>query len=609
MWSQAKRRAACCGKRRLLALIVAMLATGAILAGMNLGGVPAFARDTTAVGASPARDGTLCIGNAPCPIKHIVVIIKENHSFDNLFAHFPGASGTSFARVGRKWVKLGVTPDSLNFDISHSGVSASLAVNRGRMNQFYKLPGAVQFGHDYADSAYTKAEIPDYWAYAKTFTLADHFYSTMMGPSFPNHLAIIAGAGNRTIDNPHGEGVPSWGCDAGPHALVPVEAQSGTISYVKPCFQTKTLADEATRHHVSWAYYAAPYLAPGYIWAAFDAIKHIRYSKYWAQADVPFTQFPADVQNGTLPQLTWLAMDPAHSDHPPASICQGQNWAAESINAIMQSKFWKSTAIILTWDDFGGFYDHVAPPIQSNVSLGPRVPTIVISPYARPHFISRAEYSFSSILKFQEDVFHLPRLNSHDRSAASLSQAFNFRQPPNAPLVLKPLKCPPHRNTVNVRATLQRSSLVHGQYQLIVGFPDGSFPTVFASPNAKATFPGGRTSIAHVSVGDTLLLSLIPDPTQAGYYYLKKVQDLNLSHLKSTTGTIESADANSDTVVITRSSAPALTIMLTSQTQIIRADGSPGDFSDLTPGVVISAGGTVNKRAHELFDVAKLNIQ
>jgi phospholipase C len=603
-------------ERQLLAFTVAMLAVGTILLGVNPGALPAFARESTAVRATlpMARASlpvglTLCTGHASCPIKHIVVIIKENHSFDNLFARFPGVAGTSYARVGSKSVKLEVTPDSLIFDIAHSGPSAQLAVNSGRMNQFYKLPGAIQFGHDYADSAYTKAEIPVYWDYAKAFTLADHFFSTMMAPSFPNHLAIIAGTGNRTIDNPHGQAVGSWGCDAGPHAVVPVRAESGKVSYVKPCFQTKTLADEATRHHVSWAYYAAPYLSPGYIWAAFDAIKHIRYSKYWSQADVPYTQFPTDVQNGNLAQITWLSMDPGHSDHPPASICQGQNWAAVSINAIMQSQFWKSTAIILTWDDFGGFYDHIAPPRQSNVSLGPRVPTIVISPYARPHFVSRAQYNFSSILKFQEDVFHLPRLNSHDRAAASLSKAFNFNQTPNAPLVLQPLKCPRRNHGVNINARLVRSSLVNGQYQLRVRFPDGTEPTVFAPTNAVATFRGGTTSIVHVAVGDSLQLNLIPDPTQAGYYELGKLQDFNLARGKDLTGTITVADPNTETLVVTRPSAPNLTIMLTNQTQIIRSDGSTGTFSDLTPGTVISATGTVNKRIHQMFDVSTVKIE
>src|ERR1019366_2337233 len=113
-----------------------------------------------------------CIGRAPCPIKHIVFIIKENHSFDNLFAQFPGADGTKYAYVGNKRIPLGKMPDHLPYDIAHGGGAAQTAVNRGQMNQFYLLSGAIQFGHDYADSAYSPSQIPNYWKYAQTYTLA-----------------------------------------------------------------------------------------------------------------------------------------------------------------------------------------------------------------------------------------------------------------------------------------------------------------------------------------------------------------------------------------------------------------------------------------------------
>ena len=217
-----------------------------------------------------------CSRPKTCPIKHIVFIIKENHSFDNLFAHFPGADGTSTAMVGNQRVPLGVTPDHLPFDISHSGNAASNAVNGGKMNHFYLLPGAVQFGHDYADTAYSQSEIPNYWAYAHHFTLADRFFSTIMGPSFPNHLATIAAQSGGAIDNPHGQTNDVWGCDAKGHSLVRVRLAAGPITQVAPCFNFTTLADEANRAGVSWKYYSSPKGTSGYIWNAFDAIKHVR---------------------------------------------------------------------------------------------------------------------------------------------------------------------------------------------------------------------------------------------------------------------------------------------------------------------------------------------
>ena len=390
---------------------------------------------------------SLCIGKAKCPIKHVVYIVKENHSYDNLFARFPGAAGTDHAFQGAKRIPLGITPDHLPVDIAHSGPSAEVAVNGGKMNKFYQLTGAIQLGKDMADSAYTQSQIPLYWKYAQTFTLADHFFSTIMGPSFPNHLATIAGQSHRSIDNPHGQTVESWGCDAGATSVTPMMSPKGKITYVHPCFNLTTLADSANKHKVSWRYYAPPHFKSGYIWAAYDAIKHIRYSKYWKQADVPFTRFASDVKSGKLAALTWLTTDPANSDHPPFSICQGQNSTVEAINAIMKSKFWRSTAIILTWDDFGGFYDHVAPPVVDNISLGPRVPTIVISPYARAHSIAKTTYDFGSMLKLAEDIFGLPRLSKYDRSAHSLASAFNFQQRPMKPLVL----IPPHARRLRRR--------------------------------------------------------------------------------------------------------------------------------------------------------------
>ena len=230
----------------------------------------------------------ICQGAAAsCPIKHVIFIVKENHSFDNLFARFPGADGTRFAKKGSRTVPLGITPDHLPFDITHTGDAASRAVNGGKMNEFYRLSGAIQFGHDYADSAYTQSEIPNYWSDARHFTLADHFFSTIMGPSFPNHLATIAAQSGGAIDNPHGQHNVVWGCDATGNSLVRVRTAAGGITQVPPCFNFTTLADVANQAGVSWKYYAGPYGSVGYIWAAFDAIRHIRYSPQWQQADIP----------------------------------------------------------------------------------------------------------------------------------------------------------------------------------------------------------------------------------------------------------------------------------------------------------------------------------
>lgn len=387
-----------------------------------------------------------CVGARPCPIKHVVFILKENHTFDNLFGRFPGAEGTTYANMGGRRIPLTLTPDQLPSDINHARGAAGFAIDGGRMDRFYQLGGALHANHDYADSSYDQRSIPNYWAYARRFTLADHFFSTLQAPSFPNHLITIAGQAGGSVDNPLGQNLPhswkAWGCDAPASSLVKVLGAHNAMSYVRPCFDFTTLADEADKSHISWHYYAAPPRTRGYIWATFDAIKHIRFGKDWAQSDIPDRRFASDVSRGRLAAITWLTTDWTHSDHPPASECVGENWTVRQINAIARSKFWSSTAIVLTWDDFGGFYDHVPPPSFDGTSFGPRVPAIIISPYSRARTVDHTVYDFNSVLKFIEGVFNLPPLTVENERAQSLVTAFDFGQRRLPPLTLRQRACP-----------------------------------------------------------------------------------------------------------------------------------------------------------------------
>jgi phospholipase C len=549
-----------------------------------------------------------CTGSA-CPIKHIVFIIRENHSFDNIFAHFPGAAGTNFAWVGPKKVPLSATPDHIPLDIGHSGTQARLAVNGGRMNRFYSLSGARQFGHDYADSAYVRSEVPIYWKYAQTYALADHFFSTIMGPSYPNHLVSIAATAARTIDNPHGQRVESWGCDSGPTARVPVESAQGKITYTKPCFNMPTIGDLANKHRVSWSNYAAPYMKWGYIWNAFDYIKHIRYGPSWAQADKPYNRFASDVAKGKLSQLTWITPDQVSSDHPPFSICRGQDWTASVINAIMNSKFWKATAIIVTWDDFGGFYDHVAPPMTSNISLGPRVPTIVISPYARAHYVSHTVYDYASMLKFAEDRFNLGNLNATDRNAKSLVGMFNFQQEPLPPTLMRPMQCPAVPSSVHVEATVANVTLAGGLYKMVLRLPDGTSRTASADIRTKVQFHGGATTIPHVSIGDALKVRLVPDPTQAGYYVLTKVWDDSLKAEKAMPATIFSVAPAKRLVLVKRTPGlPIVSITVGRGTRFVRQNGGKATFGDFVAGGKVNITGTLDTQSSSMFDVSRIQL-
>ncbi len=421
----------CRSRTPLAAVAVVMALAGSLLVGGAWSGHP-----------SGIAAASTC--SAPCsPIKHVVIIVRENHSFDNLFGRFPGADGTTMADAGGAMVKMTIAPDSLTNDIRHDSWAAQMAVDGGKMDDFYKEPGAVQNKLDMADSQYVKKQIPSYWDYASRFALADHFFSTVMSSSFPNHLALIAGQAKNTLGvstPPHLRLV--WGCDA-PKGTTMWVYQKGKYHAGFPCLNAKTLADEANAAGVSWKYYAPGPHKFGYIWSTFDAIRHIRNSAQWATNVVRPSQFDRDVSSGSLPAISWLSSDLAFSEHPPESECLGENWTVNKVNEIMRSPLWESTVIVLTWDDFGGFYDHVAPPVRQPFSLGPRVPTIVISPYTRAHLIYHRKLDFRSVMRYIEDQFKLPQLMHFRRSVNSIGDMLDTNQKPLAPVLEKIHTCPP----------------------------------------------------------------------------------------------------------------------------------------------------------------------
>lgn len=181
------------------------------------------------------------------------------------------------------------------------------------------------------------------------------------------------------------------------------------------------------------------------MWNAFDAINHVRNTSLWATNFALDTQFVADALNGQLPAVSWLVTSADLSEHPGASTCNGENWTVNQLNAIMQGpqSQWNSTVIFLIWDDFGGFYDHVAPPVLDQYGLGPRVPLVIISPYARPGYVSHTPYEFASFLKFVEERFGLSPLTSRDANANDMLDSFDFTQTPLSPPILQTRHCSP----------------------------------------------------------------------------------------------------------------------------------------------------------------------
>jgi len=379
-------------------------------------------------------------------IQHIVFIVKENRSFDSYFGTFPGAQGATTGQISNgQTIPIIHEPDSLPRDLGHDWISSHLAVNNGAMNQFDLISGNGEDGNVNGDYlAYTQmqqSDIPNYFAYATNFVLADNMFSSLNGPSFPNHLYTIAAQGAGTISNPTTGLGPAWGCDSPSSFTVQVLGSNGQITNQYPCFDVTTIADNLQAAGVSWAYYGPPQGDPGYVWVALDAINHIRNTSLWSSNVHADAQFVLDAKNGKLPAVSWLVTGPA-AEHPPDSTCVGENWTVQQINAIMSGADWSTTAIFITWDDFGGFYDHVPPPTDDTFGLGIRVPFLIISPYAKIGYVSHTQYELSSVLKFIEERFGLPPLTTRDAAANDITDSFDFTQKARQPLILNTRTCP-----------------------------------------------------------------------------------------------------------------------------------------------------------------------
>ncbi len=364
------------------------------------------------------------------PIKHVVFLVKENRTFDNLFGTFPRADGV---RVGmdrgvRRPLVRG-TDGRLPGDIPHCYECSRVAWAGGAMDGFDQGPTG-----DWAYTQLHREQLPNYWHWAGRNVLFDDFFASAWGPSFPNHLYSIAAQSGGARDNPRRTGFFSntFGCDAPPQQEVEVYDSEGNVVKVPPCFDFQTEGDLLEEHDIPWAYYAATERQRGYIWSAFSAIKRYRnHPQRWARYVRPVDRVVRDIRNDALPPVTWITPRFELSEHPEYSFCHGENWSTQVIDAIMRSPMWKDTAIFLTWDDYGGFYDHVPPPDVDRMGFGFRVPLLVISPYAVDGKVSHEEGEFSSVIRFIEDNWSLrPYLTHRDREATPMLSAFDFDQAP-----------------------------------------------------------------------------------------------------------------------------------------------------------------------------------
>jgi phospholipase C len=393
-------------------------------------------------------------------ITKIVFLIKENRTFDTLFGLYPGADGATTGKTCDGSTVPLVQAHDNSPGAKHSFLSGIQVINGGKMDCFDQAEGGAG-GVPYVQ--YHADQIPNYWSYAQHFTLGDRFFSSAYGPTFVEHFWLVASTTNRYVSNEHpdqagDDNIKGGYCDDPTERIqsFPVLSEdekrtvfgleerseidtleSDWITTRWPCDDIKVLPDLLEQAGISWKYY----LQQIPIWDVMGTIPHIRYGPMWNNI-VGEEAFVSDLQAGRMPDVTWLLPPVDLSDHPDyGTLCNGENWTVRTINAIMQSPEWGHTAIFLTWDDYGGFYDHVPPPHVDIYGYGPRVPLLVISPYARQGFIFHETSDFSSVLRFIEEVNHLPSLGRRDADANDLLDAFDFQQDPIPPLVLNERDC------------------------------------------------------------------------------------------------------------------------------------------------------------------------
>ncbi|MGA2759091.1 MAG: alkaline phosphatase family protein [Candidatus Cybelea sp.] len=408
-------------------------------------------------------------GSAGQYIKNVVVIVQENRSLENFFAGYPGANApTSGCAIpngkqsaGRRPIRrvagrsssssgcpsgdVSVPLQQIGFhgpDLAHDWYSSKVDYHEGKMDGFSR------WGQPSAYPAYSYVQeslIAPYWDMAQQYVLADEMFPTEWGGSFTAHLTLVAG--NDTIDQSPRESevdfpnkVPD-DCDSPPGTVssyITAKDVEKRFQGPFPCFdQWDTMANVLDNAGVSWKYYATKLLDGG-LWEPYEAMKYVRYGPDWSSDIIaPQTQVLKDAADGNLASVTWVSPSHADSDHPAYHSDLGPSWVASVVNAIGESSYWNSTAIVIVWDDWGGWYDNSTPPQLDYRGLGFRVPCLIISPYAKTGYVDHTQYEFGSILKFIEEVYGTGSIGPSsqgytDGRATSLDAAFDFSQKPRA---------------------------------------------------------------------------------------------------------------------------------------------------------------------------------
>jgi phospholipase C len=379
-------------------------------------------------------------------IRHVVIVFQENRTVDNLFNGFPGAD-TVRSGLNSHGQSVALRPIGLtaHYDISHEHGAFAVERANGKLDGFNQVNSNCQIGRTCPPKflrAYgyvPKNEVRPYFTMAQRYAFADRMFQTNEGPSFPAHQYILSGTSTtgdgaplRAAGNPFSPfGGFTGGCDSpGGSWVWLIDPMGNENQATYPCFDRLALSDLLERTSHTWRYYQA-HLGAG-LWEGPDAIAHIRNDKSFAAHVVaPPKRVLDDIDAGRLADVVWVTPTAAASDHAGTTDGSGPSWVASVVNAIGSSKYWNDTAIFVTWDDWGGWYDHVSPPQYNSYELGFRVPLIVISPYAKRHYVSHRRHEFGSILKFTEETFDLGSMNTTDLRSDDLYDCFDFSQSPS----------------------------------------------------------------------------------------------------------------------------------------------------------------------------------
>jgi phospholipase C len=365
------------------------------------------------------------------PIEHFVVLMQENHSFDNYFGTYPGADGippgTCMPLNPADPTQGCVEPFHIgdneveSTDLDHSAETHRLQYNQGRLDGFVYALGLRNQDGRLAVGYYDDRDIPLYWNIADQYVLFDRFFSSAAAGSLINHMFWVAGApgdgGDRFL--PEGMG------------------------------DLPTIFDRLQQRGISWKFYVQNYdpglnyrtvhnfpgnRASQVVWVPILNFDRFIDDPELSSHIVDLNEFFEDVRNGTLPAV----VPSGASEHPPGSLLSGQRLVRSLINELMRSDLWYSSAFMWAYDDWGGWYDHVPPPQVDDYGYGFRVPALLVSAYARRGYVDSTELDYTSILKFIEENWGLEPLAERDAKANSMANAFDFSQTPSEPALVSP---------------------------------------------------------------------------------------------------------------------------------------------------------------------------